>query len=39
MRKGTWERICYSLALQDREGEVGEDANWAGVRSDLICKK
>ena len=27
MKKGTWGRICYSSALQDREKEVGEEAN------------
>lgn len=30
IKKGGWERICYSSALQDREGEVGEDGNWTG---------
>ena len=36
MKKGTWERICYSSALQDREREVGEEANWTGVRTVVL---
>lgn len=39
MNEGSSEKVCYSSALQGREGEDGEDRNGIGVgSSDLECK-
>lgn len=32
LNKGSWERVCYSSALQNRERGGGEDGNWIAVR-------